>query len=135
MKISAFPKCYLDAISTKRTMTVFDWIDQAKQLPADGLEMYEGFFPSFDNAEVDRVGNAIRDAGFAMPMFCCSPDFAQPDADARKREVEREAAMIAVTRRLGGEGTVCRVLTGQRRPEVDEEQGLGCSNRFINCCL
>ena len=123
MKISAFPKCYLGAIS-KRQMSVFDWIEQAKQLPAEGLEMYEGFFPSFENSEVDRVAAAIHNAGFAMPMFCCSPDFTQPDPDARAREVERQAAMIAVARRLGGEGTVCRVLTGQRRAEVSEEQGL-----------
>ena len=30
-------------------------------------------------------------AGFAMPMLCCSPDFTNPDPDARKRAVEREA--------------------------------------------
>ncbi len=123
MKISAFPKCYLGAISN-RQMTVFQWIEQAKQLPAQGLEMYEGFFPSFENDEVDRVGASIHDAGFAMPMFCCSPDFTQPSSDARAREVEREAQMIAVTRRLGGEGAVCRVLTGQRRAEVSDRQGL-----------
>ena len=123
MKISAFPKCYLGAISEGR-MSVFDWIREAKQLPAEGLEMYEGFFRSFENGEVDRVADAIRKAGFAMPMFCCSPDFTQPDADARASEVEREASMMAVAHRLGGNGTVCRVLTGQRRAEVSDEQGL-----------
>ncbi len=120
MRISAFPKCYLGSIP--QTMSVFDWIEEAKQLPAEGLEMYEGFFPSFENGEVDRVGDAIRQAGFEMPMFCCSPDFTQPDPAARAKEVEREAAMIAVTRRLGGQGTVCRILTGQRRAEVADEQ-------------
>lgn len=122
MKISAFPKCYLGIIPGK--MSVFEWIEQAKQLPAEGLEMYEGFFPSFENGEVDRVADAIHDAGFAMPMFCCSPDFTQHDADARAREVERQAKMIAVTHRLGGDGTVCRILTGQRRADVTDEQGL-----------
>ena len=51
-----------------------------------------------------------------MPMLCCSPDFTNPDPDARKRAVEREAEMIRVTRRLGGPGAVCRVLSGQRYP-------------------
>ncbi len=59
-----------------------------------------------------------------MPMLCCSPDFTNPDADARKRAVEREAEMIRVTRRLGGPRAVCRVLSGQRYPEVDRRQGL-----------
>jgi hypothetical protein len=31
-----------------------------------------------------------------MPMLCCSPDFTNPDADARRRAVEREATMIRV---------------------------------------
>ena len=122
LKISAFPKCYLDEIASGR-MRVFDWIEMARGLDADGLEMYEGFFSSLDDSYIDSVGEAISEAGFAMPMLCCSPDFTVPDADGRRREIEREARMIGITRRLGGRGTVCRVLSGQRYPEVGWEQG------------
>jgi sugar phosphate isomerase/epimerase len=59
-----------------------------------------------------------------MPMLCCSPDFTNPDPDARKRAADREATMVRVARRLGGPGTVCRVLSGQRYPGVAREQGL-----------
>jgi sugar phosphate isomerase/epimerase len=121
-KVSAFPKCYLEAIS-RGEMSVFDWIGMARQLDADGLEMYSGFFQSFENSYLDRVGEAILSAGFAMPMLCCSPDFTAPDSEKRKREIEREAQMIAITRRLGGPRAVCRVLSGQRYPEVSWEQG------------
>ena len=124
LRISAFPKCYLDAIAGARSMSVFDWIEQARALDADGLEMYDGFFTALDDAYVDRVGDAIRAAGFAMPMLCCSPDFTNPDPDARKRAVDREAVMVRVTRRLGGRRAVCRVLSGQRYPQVSREQGL-----------
>jgi sugar phosphate isomerase/epimerase len=124
VRISAFPKCYLDDIAGRKTMTVFDWIAMARQLDADGLEMYEGFFESLDPAYLDTVRDAIHEAGFEMPMLCCSPDFTNPDSDARKREIEREAKMIEVARRLGGPGSVCRVLSGQRYPEVNREQGL-----------
>src|SRR5262245_8606618 len=97
--------------------------------------MYDGFFTSLDAAYLDRVGEAIRDAGFAMPMLCCSPDFTHPDADARKRAVEHEAEMIHVARRLGGPRTVCRVLSGQRHPEVSRAQGLewaiGCIEQVL----
>ncbi|MBV8811004.1 MAG: sugar phosphate isomerase/epimerase [Acidobacteriaceae bacterium] len=122
LKISAFPKCYLEQIS-KGEMSVFEWIEMAKQLDADGLEMYEHFLTSLDTSYLDRVGEAIQTAGFAMRMLCCSPDFTAPDADKRNREIEREAEMIRVTRRLGGRGAVCRVLSGQRYPEVSWEQG------------
>jgi sugar phosphate isomerase/epimerase len=96
----------------------------ARDLDADGLEMYEGFFTSLEPAYLDSVGEAIGKAGFDMPMLCCSPDFTQPDADGRRRAVEHEARMIEVTRRLGGPKAVCRVLSGQRYPAVSLEQGL-----------
>lgn len=124
LQLSAFPKCYLDDIAGTRTMSVFDWIHLARDLDADGLEMYEGFFTSLEPAYLDQVGAAIHGAGFAMPMLCCSPDFTNPDASERQRAVEHEALMIAVTRRLGGRRAVCRVLSGQRYPQVSREQGL-----------
>jgi sugar phosphate isomerase/epimerase len=135
LKISAFPKCFLDEIAGARTMSVFDWIEMAKSLDADGLEMYEGFFTSLDDAYIDHVRDAIRSAGFAMPMLCCSPDFTNPHADARKRSIDRECALVAVAKRLGGAGTVCRVLSGQRYPEVSRGQGLewvvGCIEQVL----
>jgi sugar phosphate isomerase/epimerase len=124
LRISAFPKCYIERIASDRTMTVFEWIDMARALDADGLEMFDGFFTSLDSAYLDRVGEAIHAAGFVMPMLCCSPDFTNPDADGRKRAIEREAEMIRVARRLGGPGTVCRVLSGQRYPGIGRQQGL-----------
>ena len=124
MKISAFPKCYLDTIAGERSMSVFDWIEMAKALPAEGLEMYEGFFTSLDDSYILSVRDAIAEAGFAMPMLCCSPNFTHPERDERQRAVEHEARMIRVTKLLGGEGAVCRVLSGQRYPDVSREQGL-----------
>ncbi len=123
-KISAFPKCYIEAIAGARTMSVFDWIEMARSLDADGLEMYDGFFTSLEPGYLDDVAGAIHQAGFAMPMLCCSPDFTNPSADGRKRAVERETQMIVVTHRLGGRGAVCRILSGQRYPEVPREQGV-----------
>ncbi len=105
-------------------MSVFDWIAMARDLPCDGLEMYEGFLWQLDDAYVASVGNAIRDAGFAMPMLCCSPDFTHPDPAARQRAFDHEVLMIGVTRQLGGPGATCRVLSGQRHPEVGRAQGV-----------
>ena len=123
-RISAFPKCYLETIAGARSMSVFEWIEMARSLDADGLEMYEGFFTSLEPAYLYTVGEAISKAGFAMPMLCCSPDFTNPDEAARKRAVEKHVELIGVTRRLGGKGSVCRVLSGQRYPEVKREQGI-----------
>jgi sugar phosphate isomerase/epimerase len=124
MKLAAFPKGILEDIAVHRTMSLFDWIGMARELDCEGLELYDGFLLSLDPAYLDRVRLALDEAGFAMPMLCCSPDFTNPDADAREREIEREAELIRVARHLGGPGTRCRVLSGQRYPEVETEQGL-----------
>ena len=135
LRISAFPKCYLDTIAGARTMSVFDWIEMSRALDCDGLEMYEGFFTSLEPGYLDSVAEAIRATRREMPMLCCSPDFTNPDADARKRAIDKEAEMVRVTRRLGGPRTVCRVLSGQRYPNVSREQGLEWCVECINAVL
>jgi sugar phosphate isomerase/epimerase len=122
LKISAFPKCYLEDIATGK-MSLFDWIEMAKTLDADGLELYDQFLTSFERDYLEQVTETLGRAGFAMPMMCCSPDFTAPDADKRKREIEKEVERIRITRFLGGTGAVVRILSGQRYPEVTWEQG------------
>ena len=60
-----------------------------------------------------------------MPMLCCSPDFTNPDPDARKRAVEREAEMIrrhAPAGRRAGPSAACSAASAI--PDVGREQGL-----------
>src|SRR4029453_276614 len=102
LKLSAFPKCYLDRIAGDRSMSVFDWIAMARQLDADGLEMYDGFFTSPDPCYLDPARGTIPSAGFPIPTLRCPPASPPPDAEARKRAVEREIEMVRVARRLGG---------------------------------
>jgi sugar phosphate isomerase/epimerase len=65
-------------------------------------------------------------------MLCCSPDFTHPDPDFRKREIEKEKGWIEMAVELGA--TYCRILTGQRRPEVSIEEGIGyCEECFGEC--
>jgi sugar phosphate isomerase/epimerase len=134
-QISAFPKCFLDQISRDRTMSVFDWIAMARSLDADGLEMYEGFLVSTDHRYLDSVREAIEGAGFVMPMLCCSPDFTHPDPDKRHQAIEYQKSMIRVAERLGGPGTVCRVLSGQAWPQVSREDGLAFASQAIRECI
>ena len=135
MRISVFPKGELDAIVVDHTLTVFDWITMARVLPIEGLELYSGMFEDISNAFVDRVGDALATAGFEMPMLCASPDFTHPDADERKRQLDRQAEMIRIAARLGGPGASCRVLSGQRHPNVDVEQGLDFAAESIAALL
>ncbi len=69
VRISAFPKCYLEVISFDRTMSVFDWIEMSKQLDCDGLEMYEGFFTSLSERYLNEVREAVEATGRVVPML------------------------------------------------------------------
>jgi len=122
MKLAAFPKCYMDQLVTERSMSVFDWIEMASDLPVDGLELYDGFLTSFDEPYLARVRSALERGRMAMPMLCYSPDFTNPDPEERRREIEREKQAIDLSAALGGK--FCRVLSGQRRPEVSRAQGI-----------
>ena len=124
MKLAAYPKAFEQEIAGTRTLSLFQWIEMARSLNADGLELYDGFLESYEAGYLDSVGEALQHAGFAMPMMCCSPNFTNPAADERRRAVDRHIEIMQVTRRLGGPGAVCRVLSGQRYPDVDLSQGV-----------
>ncbi|RLS72513.1 MAG: sugar phosphate isomerase/epimerase [Planctomycetota bacterium] len=134
-RISAFPKCYLEEISQKRTMSVFDWIQMAKDLPAEGLEMYEGFLWELTDSFLGKLSDELSRCNFEMPMLCCSPDFTHPERSKRVAAVEYQKKMIEVAFKLGGAGTVCRVLSGQRWPEVDLQRGLDYASEGILACI
>src|SRR5437773_2236110 len=129
MKLAAFPKCFMDHIVVERSMSLFDWIAMAADLPIEGVEFHHGFFETLEANYLERVRSALEGRGLAMPMLCCSPDFTKPDPGERRQEVEREKRMIDVSAFLGG--GYCRVLSGQRRPEVSREQGI----RWVVECI
>ncbi|MDP9027954.1 MAG: sugar phosphate isomerase/epimerase [Actinomycetota bacterium] len=135
MRISVFPKGELDAMVVDRTLSIFQWIEMARELPIEGLELYSRMFWDASDSFVDRVGDALESAGFQMPMLCASPDFTHPDADQRKRELDTEIQMMHIAARLGGPGASCRVLSGQRHPEVSVEQGLAYAAEAITSLL
>ncbi|HMD97225.1 MAG TPA: sugar phosphate isomerase/epimerase family protein [Terriglobia bacterium] len=133
MKLAAFPKCYMDQLVTERSMSVFDWIEMASDLPVDGLELYDGFLESFDEDYLARLRSALERRHMAMPMLCYSPDFTNPDPEERRREIEREKRAIDLTATLGGR--FCRVLSGQRRPEVSRAHGIAWVVESIRALL
>ncbi len=124
MRISAFPKGYLDEMVVQRTKTVYEWIDEARGLGVDGLELHTGFLWDTSAAGIDRLGDAIREAGFQMPMMCASPDFTHPDAGQRAREIDAQAEFMRITATLGGAGAACRIVSGQAHPGVSTGQGI-----------
>ncbi|HEX9988278.1 MAG TPA: sugar phosphate isomerase/epimerase family protein [Chloroflexia bacterium] len=122
VKLAAFPKCYMDELCVTGSMSLFDWIDLAAQLPIDGLEMYDRFFQDFSPQYLTKVRNRLAEKGLQMPMMCYSPDFTNPNTGAWQEEIEKQKRVMEVTVALGGK--YCRVLSGQRRPGLSRSQGI-----------
>ena len=134
MPLAAFPKCFLDALCVERTMQVEDWIALAADtLDIDGLEFYWGFTPSTEPEKLRELRGLVEGRGLRIPMMCYSPDFTKPDAGERELEVERQKHAIETTAALGG--TYCRVLSGQRRPDVSTGDGIRYAAECITACL
>jgi sugar phosphate isomerase/epimerase len=121
-RLAVFPKGFMDALCVDKTMTLFEWIDLAATLNVQGVEMYDGFFESFEPAYLAEVKSCIEAHELEMPMLCFSPDFTQPDPDARASEVARTRDAVDLVAFFGG--MTCRVLSGQARPDISREDGV-----------
>ena len=118
-RLAVFPKGFFEAI-VERRMSVFEWIQLAGTLDVDGVELHPLFLEAYDSRYLARVRAEADRRGLALPMLCHSPDFTQPDAEARRREVRRTREMFKVTAELGGGR--CRVLSGQNHPGIQERE-------------
>lgn len=114
-------------------MTLAQWIDLAAPLGLDGLEYYSGFIELADPKNWAGARRAVEQRGLVIPMLCCSPDFSEPDPELRRQEIEKEKTWIRMAATLGA--GYCRVLSGQRRPELTIERGLDLVVGCIEACL
>lgn len=114
-------------------MRLAEWIRLAAPLEVAGLEWYAGFLEMRDERQWPTFRRMVEDTGKVIPMMCCSPDFTHPDAAFRQREIAQQRRWIDMTYALGG--SYCRVLSGQRRPELTEEEGLALAADSIRACL
>src|SRR6185437_11920086 len=133
-KLAAFPKAYLDDLCLPdRAMTLRQWVEMASTLDIDGLELYTGIRDLSAPNRWSEARRIIEDRGLTMPMMCCSPDFTHPDRAFRQKQVELEKGWIDMTAALGGK--FCRVLSGQRRPEVSRADGIAFAAEGIEACI
>ena len=120
-KLAAFPKLYLNSLCDG-SIALSEWIELASKLDIEGLEFYSGFTDTREAASWERYRGEVASKGMTIPMLCCSPDFTHPDRYFRVEQVAKEKGWIDMAVGLGA--GFCRVLSGQRRPELSREEGL-----------
>lgn len=131
--LAAFPKAWMDDLTLTGKMSLRQWIDIAALLKVDGVELYFDFLDLKDDKTWPATRRMIQDAGLTMPMLCVSPDFTHPDHAFRQKQIDQQKRMIDMTATLGGQ--YCRVLSGQRRPEVSRSDGIQYAADSIKACL
>ncbi|MBE35724.1 MAG: myo-inositol catabolism protein IolH [Opitutaceae bacterium] len=132
-QLAVFPKAYMQELVKDGTMSLQQWVDLAAPLGVDGLEYYSGMLELVDRSNWAAARKQVEDVGMVIPMLCCSPDFSQPDPELRKQEIENEKNWIRMSAELGA--SYCRVLSGQQRPELIQEEGLNIIVENIEACL
>jgi sugar phosphate isomerase/epimerase len=132
-KLAAFPKAFMQQLCKTGSMTLFEWISLAAPLELDGLEWYAGFLEMADRTLWPKFRRAVEAHGMVIPMLCCSPDFTHPDPDFRQQQIARQLGWIEMAAELGA--SYCRVLSGQRRPELSRDAGVELAAQCISSCL
>jgi len=123
----------MQALCKDGTMTASQWIELAVTLDIDGLEWYAGFLEMQDDTNWLGFRQQVEAQGKVIPMLCCSPDFTHPDSAFRAKEIDKQKRWIDMAYALGA--SYCRVLSGQRRPELSMEQGVDLAAQCIETCL
>lgn len=132
-RLAAFPKAFMHALCKDGTMRLSEWIELASSLDIDGLEWYAGFIEMQDDKKWPSFRKQVETHGMVIPMMCCSPDFTHPDERFREQEITKQKHWIEMTSALGG--SYCRVLSGQRRPEISIDEGIDLAVACIEACL
>lgn len=132
-QLAAFPKAFMHALCKDGTMRISEWIELAATLDIDGMEWYAGFLEMANENNWLGFRQEVESHGMVIPMMCCSPDFTHPDKGFRENEIAKQKRWIDMTHVLGG--SYCRVLSGQRRPELSIEEGIDLAAESISACL
>jgi sugar phosphate isomerase/epimerase len=122
MPLAAFPKCFVELLTLEKEMSVNEWLKISDEFDIDGLEFYSGFASLEAHDKWREYACAAAKHGKTIPMLCHSSDFTHPEYRYRKNEIARQKGAIDAAVDLGAK--YCRILTGQRRPDVSVKQGV-----------
>ncbi len=132
-RLAAFPKAYMEEMCVTGSISIRDWVEMATTCDVDGLEFYTGFKELADPKNWPAARAEVERRGMTIPMLCASPDFTHPDRAYREKQIALECSWIEMAAALGAK--YCRVLSGQRRPEISRADGIRFAAESIKACL
>ena len=130
MKLSVLPVSLFAQISSGE-MSLGEWAAYAQSKGADGFDASILFFPNSTATTVQVMKKTLADRNVTIQptMVCCYPDFTNPDAMERERQIDYLRRDIALISDFGFR--YVRVTAGQNHPGLDlQEAAKRCADCF-----
>lgn len=122
MKLSILPVSLFGSL-TKGEMTLADWAAYAQSKGVDGFDASILFFPNSTPTTILTMKDQLKEKNVTIQptMVCCYPDFTNPDALERDRQIDYFKRDLALISDFGF--THVRMTAGQAHPGLSIEEG------------
>jgi sugar phosphate isomerase/epimerase len=127
MRVSCCAYSYRQYL-TSGEMSLFQFLETARQIGCAGVELTSYYFPSTDRAFLNQVKRAAHKEGLSISGTAIGTDFAQPDDEKRQAHIQMAHYWIDNSVILGA--PTMRVFAGGVREGDTEEQAF---DRVVEC--
>jgi len=121
-RYSCLPIPFYRQMLGERTMTVFDWLEIAADLPITGTELPRQILPGYEAKDLERLRAGVESKRLQVSQLTTTPDLTHQDAAYRHEQVEQTLRDIDAAATLGA--TCVRVTAGQDYPGLSRQDGI-----------
>lgn len=122
MRVSCCAYSYRDQLKSGQ-MTLEQFVDTARDLGMDGVELTAYYFPTTERDYLNRLKRYVHEQGLAVSGTAIGTDFAQPDAAKRAEHVQMTRDWVDHSVVLGA--PTLRVFAGPVHEGSSEEEAFG----------
>jgi sugar phosphate isomerase/epimerase len=106
----------------KENWSIFDFVDYAKRISLDGVELLDFYWKEGDReTEIERVKQALKENGLVVSAYDVSNNFVKESKEERAKEAEKVLEGIETAKKLGT--NIVRVFCGDLHGDLTYEDG------------
>jgi sugar phosphate isomerase/epimerase len=106
----------------KESWSIFDFIDYAKRISLDGVELLDFYWSGDDREkEIARVNQSLKENGLIVSAYDVSNNFVKESKEDREKETKKVLEGIETAKKLGT--NIVRVFCGDLHGDLSYEDG------------